>query len=88
MSNMTGTRKRYTVRKMSSGYTASVKWYVYDNQRKGRVSVHAHIARESAQHEADSLNVSAMVKDHADDPRPYAERLAEAEQAFRTQAQQ
>lgn len=55
---MTRTRPRYTVRKQSSGYTASESFYVYDLQRKGRVSVHASRSRESAQHDADSLNAT------------------------------
>lgn len=84
---MTATRKRYTVRKQSSGYTSSVTWYVYDTVRKGRVTVNAHRSREAAQADADALNISAMVRDYADDPRPYAERLAEARQAFYAEAQ-
>lgn len=75
-------RARYTVRKQSSGRTFSETFYVYDTVRKGRVSVHAVRARETAQHEADALNIGDMVKDYADDPRPYAERLAEAEAAY------
>lgn len=72
---------RYRVRKQSSGYTFSETFYVYDLVRKGRVSVHAG-TRESAQADADALNVSDMVRDHAEDPRPYAERRAEAAAAF------
>jgi hypothetical protein len=79
---MTGYAPRYTVRKQSSGRTASVTFYVYDLQRKGRVTVHAARSREAAQHEADALNVSDLVRDYADDPRPYAERLAEAAAAY------
>ena len=73
---------RYTVRKQSSGYTFNETFYVYDTQRKGRVSVHAG-TRESAQQDADSLNITNAVRDHADDPRPFAIRLAEATAAFR-----
>jgi hypothetical protein len=50
-------RPRYTVRKQSSGYTASVTFYVYDTVRKGRVSVHAG-SRESALVDAARLNAS------------------------------
>lgn len=78
-------KPRYTVRKQSSGYTFSETFYVYDTQRKGRVSVHAHRSREAAQCDADGLNISDMVKDYADDPRPYDERLAEATAAFHEQ---
>lgn len=68
---------RYRVRKQSSGYALSETFYVYDLVRKSRVSVHAG-SRESAQADADSLNVGDMIRDHADDPRPYAQRRAEA----------
>lgn len=71
-------RFRYTVRKQSSGYTSSVKFFVYDTKNKGRVSVNASILRESAQAEADALNVSELVPDAATDPRPYEVRRAEA----------
>lgn len=74
-------RRRYTVRKQSSGYTFSETFYVYDLVKKGRVSVHAG-TKESAQIDADDLEISAMVADHADDPRPYAERRAEAAERF------
>lgn len=73
---------RYRVRKQSSGYSASETYFVYDLVRKGRVTVHAHRTRESAQAEADSLNVTSMIKDYEDDPRPYLERRAEAAAAF------
>jgi hypothetical protein len=73
---------RYTVRRMNSGYTASVKWYVYDTHAKSRVTVNAHHSREGAQREADALNVTEDVADYVDDPRPYSERLAEAQKRF------
>lgn len=76
-------RPRYTVRKQSSGYAASVTFYVYDTARKGRVSVHAARTSESAQHDADSLNVGALILDADVDPRPYATRRAEAEAAYK-----
>ncbi len=75
---------RYRVRKQSSGYAASETFYVYDLVRKGRVTVHAHRSREGAQADADVLNVGDMVLDYAEDPRPYAERRAEAISAFTT----
>ena len=75
------TRRRYTVRKQSSGYTFSETFYVYDTKRKGRVSVHAG-TRESAQADANDLNISDAVQDYDDDPRPYTVRLAEATAAF------
>lgn len=76
------TRNRYTVRKQTSGYSSSVRYYVYDLQTKSRVSVHADILRGSAQASADRLNISEMVKDYAEDPRPYEVRLAEATMAY------
>jgi hypothetical protein len=79
---MTTTYKpRYTVRKQSSGYAFSETFYVYDLVGKGRVSVHAG-TRETAQAEADSLNVSDLVKKHAEDPRPYDVRRAEAQAKY------
>lgn len=80
------TRKpRFTVRKQSSGYSASVKWYVYDTVSKGRVSVHAVIGRDAAQVSADALNISDRVKPHAEDPRPYEVRLAEVEAQWKSE---
>lgn len=75
----TKTRRRYTVRKQSSGRSFSETFYVFDNVTKSRVSVHATVSRRTAQMEADGLEAGAMVRDYADDPRPYAERRAEAE---------
>lgn len=76
------TKRRYTVRKQSSGYTRSDTFYVYDLVQKGRVTVHAHQSPTSAQIDADRLEIGAMVRDYEDDPRPYAERLAEAAVRF------
>jgi hypothetical protein len=59
------------------------KYLVVRNPGGKRVSVHASVTREGAQASADDLNIGAMVKDHAEDPRPYAERRAEAEAAYR-----
>lgn len=78
----TKTRRRYTVRKQSSGYTLSESYYVYDLVKKGRVTVHAHQEPGAAWNDADRLEISAMVHDYEDDPRPYAERLTEAAQRF------
>jgi hypothetical protein len=71
-------KPRFTVRKQSSGRTFSETYYVYDLVGKGRVSVHALQSRVSAQASADELNIAYLVKDHAEDPRPYAIRHAEA----------
>lgn len=76
------TKPRYTVRQQSSGRTASVTFYVFDTKRQGRVTVHPHRSREAAQADADSLNVTDMVKPHEEDPRPYAVRHAEAEARY------
>jgi hypothetical protein len=75
------TRRRYTVRKQSSGYTASETFYVYDLVKQGRVSVYA-TSRQSAQLDADTLEIGAMVREYADDPRPYEVRRAEAAERF------
>jgi hypothetical protein len=49
------TRDRYTIRKQSSGRTFSETFYVYDRQRKGRVSV-GPLSREQAAASAGDLN--------------------------------
>lgn len=49
---------RFTVRKQTGGYTGRSSWYVYDRQRQGRVTVHAHTVREGAVADADGLNES------------------------------
>lgn len=56
MADKTPTGDRYTVRKQVSGYTGRESWYVYDRQNGGRVTVHAHIAREGAVADAEGLN--------------------------------
>jgi hypothetical protein len=76
-------KPRYTVRKQTSGWSGTVRYYVWDRVKKSRVTVHADLHRDVAQMHADSLNVMDMVKPHAEDPRPYEVRLAEAEAAFR-----
>lgn len=73
----------FTVRTTTSGYNGITKYLVYNGSK--RVTVHAYGTRESAQANADELTIGAMVKDHAVDPRPYADRLAEARVAFRKQ---
>lgn len=73
---------KFSVRKMVSGRNGDVRWIVVKNPGGRRVSVHAEILRSVAQATADRLNISAMVKDYAEDPRPYEVRRAEAEAAF------
>lgn len=68
---------------MVSGRTGIPKFYVYDTQTKGRVTVHAYLIRGGAEASADSLNISDMVSPHASDPRPYDVRWAEASEAYR-----
>lgn len=46
---------RFTIRKQSSGYTASEAFYVYDRQRGGRVSV-GTLSREQAAAVAADMN--------------------------------
>lgn len=82
------TKHPFVVRQVKSGYTGIVKYMVVKNPGGHRVSTELHLSRESAQAAADDLNVGAMVKDHADDPRPYAIRLAEAEAAYYTEQEQ
>lgn len=85
---MNASKHRFTVRKQSSGYTASVRFYVYDLVSKSRVTVHAHRCRDTAEMEADRLNIQEMVKPHAEDPRPYEARYAEAEAAYKAGKQE
>jgi hypothetical protein len=79
---MTTTQKapklRFTVRQQRSGYNGYCTYYVYDLKRQGRVTVHAHSVPEAAKADARNLNISEMVAPHAEDPRPYDVRLAEA----------
>lgn len=72
----------YQVRKQTSGRSWDT-YIVVRNPGGRRVSVHPFTSRHAAQASADALNIGAMVEDHADDPRPYAERRAEAEAAYR-----
>jgi hypothetical protein len=74
---------RYTVRKRTSGYDGGVSFIVWDTERKSRVSVVPNLTRQQAQASADDLNIGDMVRPHAEDPRPYAERRAEAERIYR-----
>lgn len=76
-------RHPFAVRKTTSGYNGITKFLVVRNPGGRRVSVHAHLTRESAQAAADDLNIGAMVKDFDLDPRPYAVRRAEAEATYR-----
>jgi hypothetical protein len=80
------TQHPYRVRKQSSGYAFSEKWIVVKllgGGKVGRVSVHAHASRESAQAAADDLNIMELVKLYDDDPRPFADRHAEATALYR-----
>ncbi len=70
----------FTVRQTTSGYNGVTKYLVYNGSK--RVSVHAYITRESAQAQADDLNIGALVKPYDEDPRPYPVRLAEAREEF------
>lgn len=76
-------RHPFAVRQVRSGYTGERKYIVVKNPGGHRVTVHAHVTRESAQADADQLNIGAMVRDYADDQRPYEVRRAEAEAAYR-----
>lgn len=76
----------YRVRKQTSGYTGRDSYIVVmlrQGQPASRVTVHAHSTRESAQADADDLNIGAMVTPYDEDPRPYAERRADAERRYR-----
>ncbi len=76
-------KPRFTVRKQTSGYSGTVRYYVYDTVAKGRVSVHADLMRDTAQYSADNLNISDMVLPHAEDQREYEVRLAEATEKYK-----
>ena len=78
----TRSKNRYTVRKQSSGYSASVRYYVYDTVSKGRVTVHAYLLRDAAQADADGHNILDMVKPHDEDPRPFEVRYEEAKAVY------
>jgi hypothetical protein len=73
----------FTVRKMVNGYNGVAKYHVY--YKGERCSVHADLHRDVAQAQADRLNIAEMVKPHAEDPRPYEVRYAEAEAAYRAE---
>ena len=70
----------FSVRKMSG--RGGVKYVVVLNPGQRRVSVHAHVTKDTAWIDADQLNIGALVRDHAEDPRPYEIRLAEATAAY------
>lgn len=72
----------FKVRKVTSGYSGGESFVVVRNPGGRRVSVHS-MSQEQAQADADGLNIGAMVRPHAEDSRPYAERLAEAEVSYR-----
>lgn len=74
--------KRFTVRIMKSGYSGKISYYVFDTVSKSRVSRHATIDKMSAEISADELNISNMVKDYSEDPRPYEIRRAEAAEQY------
>lgn len=82
---MAAKKHPFQVRQVRSGYTGYKSYIVVKNPGGHRVSVHAYQTRETAQSNADDLNIGAMVKPHAEDPRPYAERRAEAEKAYRAE---
>jgi hypothetical protein len=71
----------FRVRKQSSGYSNSVGWIVI-KLPASRVSVHAFHSREAAFMAADDHNISHQVRPHAEDPRPYHDRLNEAIAAY------
>jgi hypothetical protein len=72
----------FTVRSTTSGHNGITKYLVHDGPR--RVSARLR-DQEGAQANADRLNIGAMVKDHAEDPCPYQEKLAEDRAEFRKQ---
>jgi hypothetical protein len=60
-----------------------VTYVVVRNPGGKRVSTHPHLTLGSAQAEADELNISSLIKDFDQDPRPYEVRRAEAAAAYR-----
>lgn len=72
----------YQVRKQTSGRSWDT-YIVVKNPGGRRVSTWPHTTRETAQADADDLNIQAMVKPYAEDSRPYEVRLAEATATYR-----
>lgn len=78
-----GIRHPFAVRKTTSGYNGSTSYLVVKNPGGHRVSVHSHIAPETAQSEADDLNVMDLAKSMwTEDGAPFDERMAEAARRF------
>lgn len=57
------------------------KWIVA-HKRKGRVTVHPFLTRQSAQVAADDLNIAERVRPYDEDSRPYDIRRAEARREY------
>jgi hypothetical protein len=72
----------YAVRQVRSGRTGAMQYIVVKNPGGRRVTFPAHATRQAAQSDADRLNIGAMVKPEAVDPRPYEVRRDEAEAAY------
>lgn len=73
--------RTYRVRKITSGYTGRES-YVVVRRGAGRVSVESYPTRQGAEAHADELNIGLIVPLYEDDPRPYAERRADAERDY------
>lgn len=73
----------FVVRKQASGYSSSVRYKVVRKATGGRVQSGYDHTEQSAQAAADQLNIGELVRPWTLDPRPYEERLAEAERIYR-----
>jgi hypothetical protein len=56
--------------------------FIVVTRQGARVSTHPHLTRGGAQAAADILNIMEMVRPHAEDPRPYEARHADAAAAY------
>ena len=72
----------YRVRKQSAGSRGTFDAYIVVKLGGGRATTWPHVNRADAQAEADRLNVGDMVRDYAEDPRPYDVRRADAQRDY------
>ena len=79
----TTTKHPFIVRKQVGRGGARYVVMMRRGKTLSRVSTGNHLTEQSAQEEADGLNISAMVLPYDEDSRPYDVRLAEATAKFR-----
>jgi hypothetical protein len=78
----TTSRLPFQVREQTSGRSGVTSYVVVRNPGGRRVSTEPSPVREIAEAQARDLNVGSLVLDHAEDPRPYDERRAEAGRVY------